>query len=485
MRGRFTTLLLALLVSVAGCRTQRSSHQTDRAAQAARELHPGFYILPYLQQPTPEGVTVLWWTHDNRSQGRVEYGEGFARIAAATSERVAAVGKTLHTATISGLEPGTRYSYRVRHGESLSPEYSFGTTVRRDQAFRFVVLGDGRTDDDDVIQRHRGITKLALSREPHFAIHNGDMVQTGEQSHWGRFWRRVVTETDTDDPGVPFASQIPYYLAIGNHEIYEPAITHALGYRRGNLETSMARYRAYVHVPENGSSNPHWEERYYVFRYGAATFIVLDTNNTSDDELDNHDYLPDGATPDWQPGSEQYRWLVQQLDEAGRSSVFTFVVMHPSPYSRGGHGDPDENQSGWHLRRLDELFRERGVDAVLASHDHLVERCLTGPPGFENQMDPTSPENLNYLVNGNAGQSTRRPSDGWETWMDVTGNDGAPFYTTYFYDWAGTEHTSFYQIDIEPLGDGRWRARFQLVRDDERVFDSFEIERRDPMSPPS
>jgi hypothetical protein len=177
---------------------------------------------------------------------------------------------------------------------------------------------------------------------------------------------------------------------------------------------------------------------------------------------------------------------VRQLEEANRTSVFTFVLMHPSPYSRGDHGDPDDGQSGWHVRALDPLFRQHGVDAVISSHDHLAERCLTGPPGFEARMDPADPANLNYLVTGNAGHSTRREARGWTEWMDVRDDDSAPFYSVYFYDWPRSEHTSLIEVDIEPTSPpGRWRAVFRLVRDDGAIFDQYSIERDDPVPPPT
>ncbi|HID72456.1 TPA: hypothetical protein EYP38_00825 [Candidatus Micrarchaeota archaeon] len=130
---------------------------------------------------------------------------------------------------------------------------------------------------------------------------------------------------------------------------------------------------------------------------------------------------------------------------------------------------------------MDPVFRQYGVDAVLSSHDHMVERCLTGPLGYEQAMDEADPVNLNYIVMGNSGQNARYAKDGWETWMDITGNDGPPYYTRYFYDWAGTDHVSFVDLSIDPIGPGRWKAHFQIIRDDGEIFDPFSLERTDPL----
>lgn len=439
-----------------------------------------FYIQPYLQNVTQTGITIQWWTDQSEPSSQVEYGLDFQNVTPASDEWIPVVGKVRHRAVLSGLEPETPYRYRVRSGTLVSPEYTFHTAVRRSSGFHVVMFGDGRTDDD-VIRRHRGITRLAWAQHPDLAFHGGDGVYSGDSLHWDRFWRRIATASDPDDPGLPFASQIPYYLVVGNHEIYSRDSTLKVGYDAGNLTSTMARFQAYVDTPPNGTHNPDWEKRYYAFNYGVATFIVLDTNNTSDDSLDNHIYLPDGSTPDWEPGSEQYEWLIRRLKTARDSSAFTLVLMHPSPYCRGVHGDPNESQSGGPIRALDPVFRQYGVDAVLTSHDHLVERCLTGPLGYEQAMDETDPANLNYVVMGNSGQSARDAQEGWATWMDITGNDGPPYYTQYFYDWAGTDHVSFVDISIDPLGHGQWKAHFQIIRDDGEIFDPFSLERTDPL----
>ena len=432
------------------------------------------YIQPYIQNVSQTEITILWWTRNETRKNNVKYGQVEPEIIKkAASRYIESVDKYLHEATITNLKPENSYHYFVKSDDTKSGTYTFHTAVRTNSDFHFVILGDGRTDNDKVIQNHRAITKIAFDRNPDFAFHLGDMVYSGDQIHWDRFWRRICTNSDPDDPGLKFASSIPYYLVVGNHEIYSSRTF----YSDGNLKTTMARYKAYVSNPKNNSKNDLWEERYYSFRYGVASFIILDTNNTSNDKHDNHQYLPDGSTPDWEPNSEQYLWLLKELEKAQKNSVFTFIVMHPAPYSRGPHGAPDEVQSGYHIRILDPVFREYGVDAVFCAHDHHVERCLTGPEGFEKKMDDSDPRNLNYFIIGNSGQSARKPADGWQSWIDINDNDGEPFYSRYFYDWVKADSYSFLDVDIEKLGEKNWQATFQIIRDDLKMFDKFSIVR--------
>ena len=95
--------------------------------------------------------------------------------------------------------------------------------------------------------------------------------------------------------------------------------------------------------------------------------------------------------------------------------------------------------------------------------------------------------NLNYLVMGNSGHTSRMPLEGWEGWMDITGNDAEPYYSVYFYGWAGDdERASFLDVDVarQPLS-GVWRATFTVVRtnaEESEVteHDTFWIERGAP-----
>jgi hypothetical protein len=266
----------------------------------------------------------------------------------------------------------------------------------------------------------------------------------------------------------------------------------------------MPRFQAFVSNPENGSADPRWRERYFSVRYGPATFIVLDTNGSSTPPWRNHLQIDPGNTPDWEPGSEQYRWLVAQLREAKRTSAFTFVLCHPASYCRGVHGTNDPKidfQTGYQLRALDPLFRLAGVDAVIQCHDHLVEHCVTGPkgwwkaPGAFKPRDPhnatwlNDPANLNYLVVGNSGEGSREPQAGWEKWMDIHADDPqAPvgtFYTEYYYDWGGKQSMSSY-LDLKIAKTGaNWTATFSIVRRDDNgdviaTPYSFKLTRPDP-----
>lgn len=443
----------------------------------AENLRAGITVQPYLQPPRENSMSVLWWTDTSAPASRVGYGRKKMNLTAeATNALVPSMGMWLHEATIEKLRPATTYRYMVVSDSFKSEEYSFTTTPNSDSDFKFAILGDGRTDNDAVIARHRATAELALKSGASFIIEAGDMVKSGSAENWNRLLRRVITKSDTVDPGSRVASMIPFLSLVGNHEIYSTKY----GYNT-KKSFSMIRYQKIFANPANGSANPAWEERYYSFDYGPATFIILDANNDSNDAFDNNRYLADGSTPDWAPGSEQYKWMIRQLKHAQTNKTFTFVLFHPSPYSRGVHGDPKNSQSGYQLRVLDPVFRKYGVDAVLTSHDHIVAHSLTGPDGFGENMDISDPKNLNWFVMGNSGEASRAEAKNWKSWMSINNDEKKTLFSQYFYSWAANNDlTSFLLVNLKNEKNGTWQATFQFERSDGKRFNKTVIRRRSP-----
>jgi hypothetical protein len=462
-RSRFSpTILLAMIV-------------LPTIAQAE------IFVQPYLQNPTADGISVLWWTDESQPESSFQItGMEGADIKAgppvkASNEFVWEMGKWLHIARLKGLAAGT-YLGEARSEPFTSKKITFKPALPKpEQGLSVAILGDGRTDNDAVIARHRALVERA-SKNADLIFEIGDMIHYGSSEQWWRFLQRVI-------PAVPVA----YQMAVGNHELYlhqSEAFennTTSRGYETPAALRAAERFRTVVDNPPNGASNGNWEERYYAMRVGCVAFLVLDTNNTSDDKYDNHKMLADGATPDWHPGSEQYRWLEKQLADAQRTATFTIVMMHPSPYSRGKHGSPADKQSGYHLRVLDPLLRRYEVDAIISSHDHTVEHCLTGPQSFDRKMDTANPQNLNYIVIGNSGQASRQAAKAWPTWMSIHRDAAPPLYSRWFYPWAGRDDlASYIELTIPPAKGTLRTATFTVVRNDGETFPLLEISRPSP-----
>jgi 3',5'-cyclic AMP phosphodiesterase CpdA len=104
-------------------------------------------------------------------------------------------------------------------------------------------------------------------------------------------------------------------------------------------------------------------DSYYTWRLGPLTFVMLDSNDFDDAQLE---------------------WLDRALDKA-RAAPWTIVAFHHPVYGAGLHHGSTEGFEEMFASRFDEA----GVDLVLNGHDHLYTRATDG--------------GVTYLVTGGGG----------------------------------------------------------------------------------
>src|SRR5205807_995952 len=114
----------------------------DRGKKKQPENTPAFLVEPYLQLPTPTGMTVMWETRA-ATASRVEYGT--------TRDLGSKVEKKkltyLHKVRLEGLKPATTYYYRVKSGKLISEVFSFKSAPPvGTKRFRMAVYGDSRSN---------------------------------------------------------------------------------------------------------------------------------------------------------------------------------------------------------------------------------------------------------------------------------------------------------------------------------------------------
>lgn len=282
---------------------------------------PAIIAGPYLQHVTKSSMTVMWETNQ-ACTSQVKYAKQLP-----LKQSAGASGKsTIHEVVITGLDTGTSYFYRVRSdcgkkGKAASEVYTFQTAVAKDSAYAFVVLGDNRTFPD----RFEKIAALAYGERPNFVLHVGDVVSHGiKKSEWIDEYLR---------PGAALMQRVPTYVAIGNHEM------------------DAKWFYKYHSFPE--------PENYYSFDYGNAHFAVIDSNKKLS------------------PGTEQYKWLDQDL--ANSSATWKFVAHHHPTYSsdENDYGNTEKEKStlgDLNARQLVPLYEKHGVDIVWYGHIHDYER---------------------------------------------------------------------------------------------------------------
>ena len=377
---------------------------------------------PYVQNPGPSAMTIVWWTHGDAS-GTLEYGIGSLTDSTASSpEAVMFAGpnpgdnvtRYKHEVELSGLLPGMPYLYRVSQGgdtfdsafdtapsEMLTPIRVLVWADTETELASHGTLGSGAPST--AMDQNEGIMAgvLAASNiDPDLILIAGDIVeQGGRLEDWDELFRKVNDRTSSFYGATgPLASRIPILAAAGNHDYY------GFGYNQPNSESyGISKFTThFANAPNTASTlivDSAWpseidpairaaqNERYYAVKYGPATFIAIDVNNQSPEDsmfdtnwsMVGEEDTGGGNAPDWLPQSRQHQWLEEQLAKAQVESLFTFVFWHHSPFSGGGHNLPPviDGLSGVPTRLLDKLLHQYRVTAVFTGHEELVEMSET------------------------------------------------------------------------------------------------------------
>jgi len=128
---------------------------------------------------------------------------------------------------------------------------------------------------------------------------------------------------------------------------------------RGNHERDLELYLANFILPGAKS--------YYRVEHDSICYIVLDS------EL--------GLLP----GSDQYKWLIQELQE---SLLPRILLVHHPVFSSGPHGD----ELGLSLF-LPAIAKKHGVKAIISGHEHSFEHLVN--------------DGIHYIVSGGGGAPLR------------------------------------------------------------------------------
>ena len=237
-----------------------------------------------------------------------------------------------HTVTLSDLEPGATYYYRVGSAErGWWSETGSIRTQDNSENVTFLHLADPQSQTQEQYERAWAKTlgkAFEIYPEADFIVNTGDLVDHGDnQKQWA--W---MFNTASD-------SLMNTYMmpASGNHENHG---TNALD-----------NYFVLPNVPEQDKSSGV----YYSFDYNNTHFAVLNTN-----ALDENEALTDG----------QIQWLTDDMTKS--SAQWKFVILHKAPYSQGSHYKDDDVCA---IRdQLKVLMPELKIDMVFQGHDHVYMR---------------------------------------------------------------------------------------------------------------
>jgi hypothetical protein len=249
--------------------------------------------------------------------------------------------KTSHTA----VTPLGRPAVEVRAGR---------IGVQPDEGYRFTAFGDQRALADGEWQEIvTAIAERSQNEEPLlFMIDTGDIVNDGTYSDQFAMTREILSP----------CSDIPYLVAVGNHETKnnrEPEARYNLGAFLSETDSSVSAHRMYFRK-----------------KIGPVRFYFLDTNDWvygDHGEWNEARGLAPGSR-----GAAQLEWLSRSLeaDRDERTGSTVVVMHHPIVQSSARHRK--QAASLWNLvyegRALPDILADGGVDLILTGHTHTYER---------------------------------------------------------------------------------------------------------------
>jgi 3',5'-cyclic AMP phosphodiesterase CpdA len=336
-------ILLALPVSLAHAAPHDDDHDHPPTEKIYRPSPlPDRVNLTFIGDPRTS-IAITWRTDPSVSAACIEIGpapdgpqleEVTRRLPAQTEPFECKAGKAhYHSVSLTDLQPGTVYAYRVGDGKNWSEYFQFRTAPAQDAPFSFVYFGDAQNDIRS--QWSRVIRQSILdANSPAFFLHAGDLVNRHVDDHeWGEWF----------GAGAFLNAMIPLFPTPGNHE-------YSKG-EDGKPQLSPHWQKQFT-LPRNGI--PSLPESVYYVDYGNTRFISLNSN-------EQHD--------------EQALWLDSVL--SGPRPLWTIITFHHPVYSVSKGRDNPSLREKWQP-----LFDKHKVDLVLSGHDHTYAR--SGPRIHDN-----------------------------------------------------------------------------------------------------
>ncbi len=240
------------------------------------------------------------------------------------------VNANQHSQIITGLEPDSKYIYRVGNGQFWSEWFQFQTPSSTGNPFSFIYFGDPQTSLRSECSR---VIRKAFQTSPNsgFMLYGGDLINhAGSDTEWQGWF----------DAGSFIYATIPQIMTPGNHDYQDLLLD--------------PHWNAQFTLPQNGPSG--LAGTCYFVDYEDLRLISIDS--ATDDELEHETGVA---------MTTQKIWLDSVLTH--NTKKWTILTTHLPFYS------PKESRDNQHLRKhFQPIIEKHGVDIVLTGHDHSYGR---------------------------------------------------------------------------------------------------------------
>ena len=350
--------------------------EIDNTPSVERGMLPSQLTVTFGSDPATT-KNFVWFTDDAITGTQIQYNKGttfdekeavtvsgeFKKYATTTANIDLGIYATLmqievgrHFVSLTGLESGATYSYRVGSAELgyWSDVYTFTTAPAEGTPFEALLMtdiqGSGMNPYEIASMIMDNIESQGIFSDGFdFVINTGDVVDNDRNwvqwEYYLEFMQKYWANTTT-------------VVANGNHDkhFYEGIDTEDIAEVAEYmwLDDSVQDIYNYL-LLHFGLDYPEQDARtgaYYSFDYSDVHFTVLNTNNLN-------------ATTQ-ELSAAQTEWLKNDLETTDKK--FKIVIMHKSLYSAGSHIDDGDVVA---LRKqLTPIFADNGVCLVLSGHDH-------------------------------------------------------------------------------------------------------------------
>lgn len=319
-----------------------------------------------------------------------EYGTFMGTYSARTPSQIASGGIPLEI-LMDGLEPDTRYYYRIRYNDSAGPEHTFITQRSTGGSFTFAVQADSHLNTDkhcDPDLYRQTMLNIAVS-QPDFLIDLGDTFRTDKLNTINP---ETISQLYIDQRqyfGLLSASA-SLFLANGNHEMEWGWLLDGSADNPAVWSANLRNQYFPEPAPDNFYSgdtniveNIGMLRDYYAWKWGEALFVVIDPYwSTITDPKKSRDNW------DWTLGETQYQWFRQTLKTSNAKYKFVFTHhllgenrggIEAAPYfewggmNRNGSWGFDTYRPRWGVP-IHQLMVDNHVTVFFQGHDHLFAK---------------------------------------------------------------------------------------------------------------
>jgi hypothetical protein len=341
-----------------------------------------------------------------------------------------------HAATMTGLERGAQYFYRVGGNGSYSEVYNF-TNRREGPPYRHVIFGDlgaacGFSVCDACTAKSEVCDSKTCAGKSVGLV--SEVGKAGQMLHVGDFGYDL--DSDDGKTGDQFmrnieqlAAYVPYMVSHGNHEDSSSSLAHYI--ERFRSQPSNAQPSTFK--SSNGETT---NTLYFSWNYGLVHYISISTE------------LWFGVHDDKVNLTTQLEWLKSDLAVANKNRAenpWIIIEGHRSVYcSCDGDCDDDAKKV---RKDMEPILMEYGVDFFINGHEHNYERSY---PLYEGKSDRSNidPKAPIYIVSGSAGsremhEPFTRPQPSWSAYRSNT--FGYSVATVY-----NATHLHWQQVQTDP-----------------------------------